>query len=459
MNRTFHPRLLIWLAVGTVVACGLADAHAAPVKVGAMGDSYTDEYSPISPGLYNWVELLVISGRADFGPFATFPSNDPRNTGGAGSYTYNYAKGGATTTSALGTTTFLPTVNNNRSQPGSPNRPDIWPGIRGAGTSGAIKYASQEIGGNDMLDLIINQNKLMLGLDVGSMNPILSRFEQITNIATASYTSPLKMVLVKYPDLGSMPLFDGLPQFAKDSIRLNMTYFNNSVQGLANLRGMGTVDLFSLWDNLRSNGGTTIHGIHIAPGTSAGGLQDLRSAWVADGLHPTPIFQAMWANEFISVLNNYYGESIPLLTPKEMVTLTGVDPQQNPIAMAATLPTIAPGDSLLLSAAGSTDPNPGDIPYLTFSWDLNGDGIFGDAVGMNPSLNWSQLKALGISSNNSYNVRVRVDDSFGGVTDSLAVTLTVVPEPATLLSLLLGLAMLGRRMMHRRAHGRSQVVP
>ena len=439
MARFMTHLFRLWLVLA-LLATFTATVIAAPVKVGAMGDSFSDEYSVLGGGLTNWVDLLVISGRADFGAFANFPSGDPRNTGGAGSYTYNYAKGGATTTSALGSTTFLPTVNNNRSQPGSPNRPDLWPGIRGAGTSGAIEYASQGLGGNDMLDLIVNQQKLLLGLDTGSMNPILSRAQQIANIATANNTSPLKMIMVQYPDLGSMPVFAGLPQLAKDSIRANMQYFNGSVGNFANLNGMGTVDLFGLWDDLRNGGGTTIHGIHISPGTSAGGLMDLRSVWLSDGLHPTPIFQAMWANEFISVLNNHYGESIPLLSSKEMVTLTGVDPQQNPTATAGTSYSVSVGESVSLSAVGSTDANPGDIPYLSFSWDVNGDGVFGDAFGLNPTLDWSQLAALGIAPGQEFNVRVRVDDSFGGVTDSLAVPLAVVPEPASWL--LAGLGML-----------------
>jgi hypothetical protein len=440
MPIQFRQVLSRFAAGALLSALIAANASAAPVHVGAMGDSYSDEYSSLGAGLTNWVDLLVLSGRADFGAFANFPSGDPRNTGGAGSYTYNFAKGGATSTSALGSTTFLPTVNNNRSQPGSPNRPDLWPGIRGAGTSGAIEYASQGLGGNDMLDLIINQQRLLLGLDTSRMNPILSRVEQIANIATANYTSPLKMVMVQYPDLGSMPLFAGLPQLGKDSIRLNMQYFNGSVGTFAAAHGMGTVDLFALWDDLRNNGGTTIHGIHISPGTSAGGLQDLRSVWLSDGLHPTPIFQAMWANEFIDVLNNHYGESITPLSPKEMVTLTGIDPQQNPSATAGSSYSVNIGESLSLSAVGSTDPNPGDVPYLTYVWDVNGDGVFGDAFGVNPTLSWAQLQSLGIVPGSVFDVRVRVDDSFGGITDSLAVPLAVVPEPPSIVLALFGLA-------------------
>jgi len=416
-------RLSVAVVTASVVAVFLTSAAGAAVMVGAMGDSYSDEYSALTPGLYNWVDLLVQSGRADFGPFATFPSGDPRNTGGStGSYTYNYAKGGATTTSALGSTQLIPFVQNYHSQPGSPNRPDLWPGIRGAGTSGAIKYASQDIGGNDMLGLI-SSNKLIFGLDTGSMNPIVNNFQSITNIATANYTSPLKMVLVQYPDLGSMPLLGAYPQFAKDSVRLNVTYFNNSVALQALQHGSTTVDLFSLWDNIRNAGGTTIHGIYISPGTSTGGLQDLRSAWLSDGLHPTPIFNALWTNLFITALDTAYGESIPLLTPKEMVTLTGVDPQQSPIATAGSAYNATVGHALTLSAAGSTDPNPGDVPYLTYSWDIN--GVANAAVGANPTLSWAQLSALGIGHSGSYQVDVRVDDTFGGVTTSVPVNLQV----------------------------------
>lgn len=394
----------------------------AQVKVGAIGDSFTDEYSAFGGGLLNWVDLLEVSGRADFGTLSSFPSNDPRNTGGLPSYTYNYAKGGATSQSALGSTTLFPTVLNNNSQSGSPNRPDIWPGIRGAGTSGAIQFASQEIGGNDILDQIFNHQKFLFGLDTGAMNPILNRFNQITEIATASYTSPLDMVLVRYPDLGSMPLVGGLPQISKDSIRLNIQYFNANVDVQAVTRGFATVDLFALWDNIRA-GVVTVHGIPITPGANGGSLQDLNSAWISDGLHPTPIFSALWANEFIAALNSKYGQSIAPLTPKEMVTLTGLDPQQNPIATAGAGYGADVGDAVNFSAAGSTDPNPGDVPFLSYSWDLNGDGIFGDATGPSPSLSWSELQALGIEGQESYDVRVRVDDSFGGVTTSAAVSL------------------------------------
>ena len=70
----------------------------------------------------------------------------------------------------------------------------------------------------------------------------------------------------------------------------------------------------------------------------------------------------------------------------------------------------------------ATDP----VDALSYSWDVNGDGVFGDAIGAAPSLSWAQLSLLGITWPNSYNVRLRADDGDGGVTDSLPVTLTVL---------------------------------
>jgi hypothetical protein len=72
---------------------------------------------------------------------------------------------------------------------------------------------------------------------------------------------------------------------------------------------------------------------------------------------------------------------------------------------------LAAGSGLQLDASASSDPDAGDV--LSYGWDLNGDGNFGDATGSAPSLTWSDLLALGISADGSYPITLRVSDSHG----------------------------------------------
>jgi ELWxxDGT repeat protein len=129
--------------------------------------------------------------------------------------------------------------------------------------------------------------------------------------------------------------------------------------------------------------------------------------------------------------------------PTEFITLTATDAAGNtsefslarpvnspPIANVGGPYSIFEGDSLTLDASGSSDP---DLNALTYSWDINGDGVFGDATGASPTLTWSQLNQLGIVDGpTSWQVAVRVSDGFAPPVTSGLATLTirnVVPTP------------------------------
>ena len=85
---------------------------------------------------------------------------------------------------------------------------------------------------------------------------------------------------------------------------------------------------------------------------------------------------------------------------------------------AGTTYTIKEGQGLTIKAT-ATD---ADKDTLTFTWDLNGDGKFGDAVGPTATLTAAQMKTLGLEDGNgeARPVRVRVRDGVNMAAEAVA---------------------------------------
>jgi PKD repeat protein len=83
--------------------------------------------------------------------------------------------------------------------------------------------------------------------------------------------------------------------------------------------------------------------------------------------------------------------------------------------VATATPTSGPAPlTVQFNGSGSSDPD-GDA--LSYSWDLNGDGAYGDSTAANPSFTYTTA--------GTYSVRLRVTDVRGASTVSAPVTITV----------------------------------
>ncbi|MEX0939134.1 MAG: PKD domain-containing protein [Pirellulales bacterium] len=108
-----------------------------------------------------------------------------------------------------------------------------------------------------------------------------------------------------------------------------------------------------------------------------------------------------------------------------------VGTDQLQVTASNVAPAINPGGPYFVSEGGSLslsavvqDGGAEDVPGI--SWDINGDGIYGDASAAGPVLTWPQLIALGIANGpGDFNVSVRANDFDGGITQSLSVPLTL----------------------------------
>jgi len=85
----------------------------------------------------------------------------------------------------------------------------------------------------------------------------------------------------------------------------------------------------------------------------------------------------------------------------------------NPTADAGPDANVTRSGSILLSATGF-DPDGGAI--TAWQWDLNGDGVYGDATGQNLTFSYDQLIALGVQPGIKNTVSLRVVDNDGTIT-------------------------------------------
>jgi Ca2+-binding RTX toxin-like protein len=98
-------------------------------------------------------------------------------------------------------------------------------------------------------------------------------------------------------------------------------------------------------------------------------------------------------------------------------------PNQPPVADAGGPYEISEGEDLVLAGSGS-DADSDDNPILAFTWDVNGDGVFGDATGASPVLTRHDLEALGLGDDGSSAITLRVsdDETFTDSTADLTIT-------------------------------------
>jgi PKD repeat protein len=95
---------------------------------------------------------------------------------------------------------------------------------------------------------------------------------------------------------------------------------------------------------------------------------------------------------------------------------------QPPIASATATPTngVAPL-AVAFDGSGSSDPDAGDT--ISYSWDLNGDGVYGDSTVAKPSFTYTTP--------GTYSVRLRVTDSHGASSTSQPITISANNTPPT----------------------------
>jgi uncharacterized repeat protein (TIGR01451 family) len=94
---------------------------------------------------------------------------------------------------------------------------------------------------------------------------------------------------------------------------------------------------------------------------------------------------------------------------------------QPPIASATGSPTSGPAPlTVKFDGSGSSDPEGGP---LTYSWDLDGNGTFGDSVAVSPTFTYAGP--------GTYNARLRVVDASGQTTTSAPVTISANNTPPT----------------------------
>ena len=105
----------------------------------------------------------------------------------------------------------------------------------------------------------------------------------------------------------------------------------------------------------------------------------------------------------------------PAKTDTDTVNIEVVFPNKSPVANANGPYVTELGDGITFDGSASFDPDSATTTdtIVSYVWDLNNDGIFGEAVGAVVSKSGAQLAAVGLNTAGVHPIALRVTDTFG----------------------------------------------
>lgn len=268
--------------------------------IGAMGDSYTDEYRfypPNRSAARNWVEILSATRRLNFGPSSLRDRGVPRHRG----FAYNWAREGATSDDLIDQGQHI--------------------GLADQVRRGQVQVAVLFIGGNDFLLKVLAAPDPEAAL--ATVVP-----EAVTNVTTALDTvlaaSPdVRVVLVTVPSVELLPIvrvlaFDPQSAALVAAVGGAVEQYNDQLRALAGVDSrVAIADFAAQTMRLATNPNPlTVGGVTIDATIPGNGF---RQAFVADGIHIGTVVQGLLANLIVATMNESFGTRIRPLSEREII--------------------------------------------------------------------------------------------------------------------------------------------
>ncbi|HYD01867.1 MAG TPA: GC-type dockerin domain-anchored protein [Phycisphaerales bacterium] len=292
-----------------------APAHA-QLKLGAIGDSLTDEYFEEDYSYAkNWTVLLVQHRGVNMGPTAAaagVPSGwgEPRRSG----YRFNWARYGADSSSAIDDGQHT--------------------GLAAQVDTDGVTHAVVAIGANDFSPTTGAYFNIYWGLWSQSQinNYVAGQIADVDAAIAPLDSAGVGLIICNYADFGIAPV---TRQFYTNATRRNrvtaaIAQVNAGVLNLARQRRAIHVDLGAL--------GTTLFGINtsLRQFLPIGGINiqlfnrdtvvhgNPLAGFVDDGAHPHTTVQGAFANTLMTALNIEAHAGLPLFTDAEILANAGI---------------------------------------------------------------------------------------------------------------------------------------
>ncbi len=327
-----------------LLVCITSTVAHAQIKMGAAGDSLTDEYlnAPTAAktdlAAYSWTEMLGLlrSNEVSFGSYTTkLLRSKSRHRG----FEHNWAKVAASASDAARINAAGMVMKIDNIFVGSRYLTDQVGDLVNDVSNGKVEYAFVGAGSNDFFyytyDFDINGNAIR-----NSNDP--SEFAFYSDVANSLLYQVDRLLAVNaWVVLALIPI--GTAGGAADQQTIDGINAANAILlAGAEERSIAVVDLFGF--DMNTDKGVTVGGVTVLGGTTAiesdlvwsmspnhgkcnssykcaGSDHKYRFA-AEDGLHPNTIIQGLIANQVVEALNNIYNTGIKPLTEAEIVDMS-----------------------------------------------------------------------------------------------------------------------------------------